>query len=321
MRGRTIGILGFAATVLCIAGAVRAQQAEEKGDRSTDSESAYLERLKEVRLIEIRHLRSGDAKEFEAGRTRILAIEDDAAVGPLVHVLYGPNEQYRGLLIEALGRHAARGSAAARAYLQEIAVGDSSHSHRGRAVKALQANRSSLAPAPTERLLAHLALDEVDVLRDRAAEALAAMDEKRAVWLLAERLVTVEYRLVGAEVADYSMMLDIRGQWAGVPVFRRVAIQAAVPGGVATTFIELPQVQIVDFATTIAMTERHIGPDYQRVEVRHPQILAALKKLTGKDFGYDVKAWQRWLDTQPQDIPPWEPIRFKAESEPVSGSE
>ena len=318
MCGRTIGILGLLALVLSTAGAVRAQQAEEKSDRAADSESAYLERLKEVRLIEIRHLRSGDAKEFEAGRTRILAIEDDAAVGPLVHVLYGPNERYRGLLVEALGRHAAHGSEAARAYLEEIAVGDSSRSHRRRAVQALQANRSAKDPAPTERLLAHLALDEVAVLRDRAAEALAAMDEKRAVWLLAERLVTVEYRLVGAEVADYNMMLDIRGQWAGVPVFRQVAIQAAVAGGgIATTFIDLPQVQIVDFATTIAMTEHHTAPDYQRVEVRHPQILAALKKLTGKDFGYDVKAWQRWLDTQPQDIPPWEPIRFKAEGKAV----
>jgi hypothetical protein len=320
MRGRIAALLGLAAIGLCGAGVALAQQAGEKAG-GADPESAYLERLKEVRLIEIRNLRPGDPKEFQEGRARILAIEDEAAVGPLVHVLYGPNMQYRGLLIEALGRHAAGGSEAARAYLQEIAVGDSSRGHRQRAVKALQAERSADDPKPTERLLAHLALDEVPVLRDRAAEALATMDEKRAVWLLVERLVTEEYKLVGAEIADYSMMLDIRGQWAGVPVFRQVAVQAVAPGGVATIFIDLPQVQVVDFATTVAMTEHHETPDYQRVEVQHPEILAALKQLTGKDFGYDRKAWQQWLDTHPASIPAWEPIRFKAESKPVRTEE
>jgi hypothetical protein len=114
------------------------------------------------------------------------------------------------------------------------------------------------------------------------------------------------------------MMLDIRAQVVGVPVFRQVAIQAAVPGGgIATTFIDLPQVQIADFATTVAMTERHVGPDYQRVEVRHPEILAALKKLTAKDFGYDPTAWRRWLETRPEEIPAWEPIHFRADGQPV----
>ncbi|HUU30636.1 MAG TPA: hypothetical protein VMY69_00890, partial [Phycisphaerae bacterium] len=176
---------------------------------------------------------------------------------------------------------------------------------------------SSNAPPATERMLAHLALDEVAVLRDRAASALAALDEKRAVWLLVERLVTPEYKLVGAEVTNYSMMLDIRAQVVGVPVFRQVQVQAAVPGAVATTTIDLPQVDIVDFATTVAMTGRHVGPEYERIEVRHPEILKALKQLTGKDFGYALTAWRRWLQTGPEEIPAWEPIRFRADGKPV----
>jgi hypothetical protein len=281
------------------------------------AEAAFHERLKEVRLIEIRNLRGGDPKAFQEGREKILAIEDESAVGPLVHVLYGPNERYRGLLVEALGRHARRGSAVARAYLQEIAVGDSSAGHRRRAVESLREASSSDAPPATERMLAHLALDEVAVLRDRAASALAALEEKRAVWLLVERLVTEDYKLVAAEVTDYSMMLDIRAQVVGVPVFRQVQVQAAVPGAVATATIDLPQVDIVDFATTIAMTGRHVGPDYERIEVRHPEILKALKQLTGKDFGYDRTAWRRWLQTGPEEIPAWEPIRFRADGKPV----
>ena len=282
------------------------------------AEATFHERLKEVRLIEIRHLRGGDPKAFQEGREKILAIEDSSAVGPLVHVLYGPNERYRALLVEALGQYARRGSAVGRAYLQEIAVGDSSAGHRRRAVDALREASSSNAPPATERMLAHLALDEVAVLRDRAASALAALDEKRAVWLLVERLVTPEYKLVGAEVTNYSMMLDIRAQVVGVPVFRQVQVQAAVPGAVATTTIDLPQVDIVDFATTIAMTDRHVGPEYERIEVRHPEILKALKQLTGKDFGYALTAWRRWLQTRPEEIPAWEPIHFRADGLPLS---
>ena len=294
-----------------------AQHPAELGPGPAAAEATFHERLKEVRLIEIRNLRGGDPKAFQEGREKILAIEDSSAVGPLVHVLYGPNERYRGLLVEALGRHARRGSASARAYLQEIAVGDSSAGHRRRAVESLREASSLDAPPATERMLAHLALDEVAVLRDRAAEALAAMDEKRAVWLLVERLVTLEYRLVGAEATHYSMMLDIRAQVVGVPVFRQVRIQAVGPGGVATATIDLPQVDIVDFATTVAMTERHVGPDYERVEVRHAEILKALKQLTGKDFGYDQTAWRRWLQTGPEEIPAWEPIHFRADGKPV----
>lgn len=301
------------------AGPASAGEAKDSG-ASAAAEAAFHERLKEVRLIEIRHLRGGDPKAFQEGREKILAIEDASAVGPLVHVLYGPNERYRGLLVEALGRHARRGSAAARAYLQEVAVGDSSAGHRRRAVESLR-EASSSEPPPTERLRAHLALDEVAVLRDRAASALAALGEKRAVWLLVERLVTPEYKLVAAEVTNYSMMLDIRAQVVGVPVFRQVQIQAAGPGGVATAIIELPQVNIVDFATTVAMTERHVGPQYERIDVRHAEILKALKQLTGKDFGYDQPAWRRWLQTHPEEIPAWEPIHFKAEGRPVRETE
>ena len=305
--------------LLTVALAAWSAWAEEAKDKSAPApaEVTFHERLKEVRLIEIRYLRGGDPKAFQEGRQKILAIEDESAAGPLVHVLYGPNERYRALLVDALARHAQHGSSVAQAYLEEIAVGDSSVGHRRRAIEAIREATVSDAPPATERIMAHLALDEVAVLRDRAASALAALDEKRAVWLLVERLVTEEYKLVGAEVTDYSMMLDIRGQFVGVPVFRQVQVQAAVPGAVATATIDLPQVDIVDFATTVAMTERHVGPDYERVEVRHAEILKALKQLTGKDFGYDRTAWRRWLDTRPEEIPAWEPIHFRADGKPV----
>jgi hypothetical protein len=293
------------------ASAAAAADAPEEGAKaSAADEAVYKQWLKRIRLIEIRHLRSGLSSDFAEGRRKILAIDDEAAIGPMVDVLYGPKPRYRGLLIEALTAMATAGSKPAQAYLQEIAVGDGSAAHRRRAIDGL---RQHTGGPPTDRLMGHLALDDVPVIRNRAATALAELGDKRAVWLLVERLVTEDVRLVGGEQWSASMQLDVRGQMLGVPTFRQVAVQAAVPGGVATTFIELPEVEVVDFATTIAMTEHHKPvPHYRRVKTRHPQVLAALKRLTGKDFGYNQAAWQKWLQSREADgvVPAWQPVQI-----------
>ena len=271
----------------------------------------YTQQLKAIRLIEIRYLRSGKPDDFAKGREKILAITDDAAVGPLVTVLYGTNAKYRALLIEALEAHANLGSKAARAYLQEVAVGDGSKSQRTQAIGVLKRISGDKA---TDHLMVHLAMDEVAVSRDRAATALAELNLKQAAWLMAERLVTEEMQLAGYNLDKYDMQFDIRGQVAGVPSFTNINIQAATPGlGIATATLQLPQVQITDFKTTIGMSERHVLPDYKRIQTQHPEMLAALKKLTGKDFGYDQAAWQKWLQSPDSKMPAWEPMNLKAE--------
>jgi len=283
-------------------------------DDDAQAETVYRQWLKKIRLIEIQHLRSRSPASWGEGRTKLLAIKDPAAAGPMVDVLYGPNPRYRGLLIEALTAMMGEYSDVAVAYLQEIAVGDGSAAHRNRAVASL---KQAPSPGQTNRLLAHLALDDVPIIRDRAATALAALGDKRAVWLLVERLVTEDVRMVGGEVWDGSMQLDIRFQMAGVPRFRAVTVSAAVSdGGVATTQIQLPEVAIVDVATTIAMMQHGTPvPRYERVRTEHPRVLAALKQLTGKNFGYNQAAWQKWLQSEEakEKVPPWEPVRFKTD--------
>jgi hypothetical protein len=274
-----------------------------KPDAANDS--AYTEKLKEIRLIEIRYLRSTDEKEFQKGREKLLAINDEAAIKPMVQVLYGENARYRGLLIEVLGQYARVGSKVGQAYLQEVAVGDANKAHRTRAVDNL---KNTTGDRPTDRLLAHLAKDKTPVLRDRAAAALAALDEKRAVWFLIENLVTHETRVTGAEVREATVTMDIRAQQCDTPVFRTFPVTAAVPGGIATTMIELPEVAVTDIKTTIAMGDRDVMPTVQQVRVEHPEILAALRALTKKDFGYDVAAWQKWFqsDEAAKILPPWQ---------------
>jgi len=285
--------------------ALAAEEPAPAAKNDAAGESAYTERLKEIRLIEMKYLRANDEKMFKEGREKLLAIEDPAAVKPMVHVLYGENARYRGLLLEALTAAANRGANLARAYLQEIAVGDGNIANRRRAVEDL---KSLSGDPPTERLMAHLAQDKVPVLRDRAAIALATLGEKRAMWLLVEQLVTEETRVTGAEVRDAQIAFDIRAQQCDMPKFRTYQVTGS--GGASYT-IELPQVKVVDVATTIAMTDRAVQPIVQRVQIQHPEVLAALKSLTGKDFGYNQAAWQRWLQTPEavKLVPVWQPAK------------
>ena len=288
--------------------ALAAEEPAPAAKTDVAGESAYTERLKEIRLIEMKYLRANDEKMFQEGREKLLVIEDPAAVKPMVHVLYGENARYRGLLLEALTAAANRDSKLARAYLQEIAVGDGNIANRRRAVENL---KGLSGDPPTERLMAHLAQDKVPALRDRAAIALATLGEKRAMWLLVEQLVTEETRVTGAEVRDAQIAFDIRAQQCDMPTFKTFPVQASGAGGIATYTIELPQVKVTDVATTIAMTDRAVQPTVQRVQIQHPEILAALKSLTGKDFGYDQAAWQRWLQSPAaiKLVPAWQPVK------------
>ena len=274
-------------------------------------DAEFTQRLKEVRLIEIRHLRSKNSAEFQKGREKLLALADEKYCGPMVNVLYGTNAQYRGVLIEALGKFAGNNSKVAQAYLQEVAVGDGSGPHRRKAVECLGGWSGE---CPSDRLLGHLAMDEVPVLRDRAATALATLQDRRAVWLMVERLVTEDVRVVGGEVWNGTMQMDLRVQSCEVPTFRQATVTAAVPGlGIATATIDLPQVRVIDAATTIAMTDKgHVAPDIQRTRTEHPEILAALKALTKQDFGYNQAAWQRWLQSEEGSkvVPAWQPVKI-----------
>jgi hypothetical protein len=276
-------------------------------------EQIYLEWLQKVRLIEIRSLRSTDDKDWQQGRQDLLAIDDDMAVGAMVQILYTPNPRYRGLLIEALARLAARDCVVAKAYLQEIAVGDGSEAHRRKAVEALKAAPG--LPA-ADRLLVHLELDQLGVFRDRAATALATLGEKRAIRLLVERLVTEEVRTV---MVDEGVMLqtpNISMSVSGAPSFRQVVVQGSGPGGsLAQTVVDLPTVDVSNVGAGSWMPSRQLVPASELVQMQHPLILAALKALTGKDFGYDVEAWRKWMASPEgsKAVPPWKPMTLKAQ--------
>jgi hypothetical protein len=101
---------------------------------------------------------------------------------------------------------------------------------------------------------------------------------------------------VGKEIESRSVQMDVRATNAGPPTFVPATVTAAVPSGIATATIQLPIVQISQVQTTIsAPAGVRIDYHWEKVTVRHPGVLDALRRLTDRNFGYDKDAWYRWL--------------------------
>ena len=75
----------------------------------------------------------------------------------------------------------------------------------------------------------------------------------------------------------------------------RVIDPASGHDGVAGVFIDGSRIVAIGATAPAGFS---VNTVWEKVEVRHPEILASLKRLTGKDFGYDQGAWARWLTEQ-----------------------
>ena len=91
---------------------------------------------------------------------------------------------------------------------------------------------------------------------NRAAAALARLQDKSAISPLIDALTTTHTRVINTG-----------------------------PGADATT---------TAFTSSGTLMKKGEGPEVQIVHVRNQPVLDALTKLTGADFGYDQRAWRYW---------------------------
>jgi hypothetical protein len=244
-------------------------------------------------------LSSPTMKEFREGEDQLLEIRDAKALEPMAVALYTSNTRWRSSFLKAVEQYAKTGQEPAKSlaayYLSDMAVADSSSVLRGKARAALLSKET---PHVTDRLKFQLANSTDNDERTRAANLLTDLRDESAIAGMIEMLTTTEVRVVGADIESRHVQLDLRPTWAGPASFTTVAVQAAVPGAftIATTSIMLPNVHVVSLRTTVSAPGGiFVDPDIQQIEVTHPGILTALKRLTGKDFGYDKAAWHDWL--------------------------
>jgi len=134
----------------------------------------------------------------------------------------------------------------------------------------------------------------------RAAEALAGLGATEAVPDLIDALVRVERRPV--------LVRSMRPAAAPAPVSGMSMSGSSVPvltGPVVGNGVVAYGATSVPYGSGVGLNMGSGGyrPGPPRLRMmtrveRHPEVLAALESLTGRNFGFDQASWRRWQATQ-----------------------
>jgi hypothetical protein len=127
-------------------------------------------------------------------------------------------------------------------------------------------------------------------------------------------LITVEHEVVmvdpnaGANGGGYPSVNGQPGQMIGyggrsIPILTPPAV---APGAVAYGATSVPSSGFVGGNFNIGSGgSSGPTPKLLPIQYRNDEVLKALVKLTGRDFGYDMASWKQWLTTSFQvDKPP-----------------
>lgn len=248
-----------------------------------------------VRDIARDYLGTADPGRVAEGRARLLALHDPAAAEPLARILGTGNADMRILACEALA--GVPGDEASR-YLVRFVLADESRPVYEAAVAALAARQDERGLVPLTN-----ALNGSEKVLKRAAYALGEMREPRAVPALVNRLRTQESRVKTYDAPRGSRARSSGGTggylFSGTVItyirdVEPVVAEAAV--GWNPTIGAIPVGAVISVSNPSVRIHRTI------IEfVRQPVVLEALKKITGKDFGYDTPAWRDWIEGREPD--------------------
>jgi hypothetical protein len=306
---------------------------EEKAERDKETESAAEQSswTKRVRLWRDALTYGADDRRREA-EAQLLSLRDPAAVASLVKVLGDDQPAMRSLLAKTLG--GIPGPEAASALVHRLLAEDEADV-RGTVMDELTRRGKSEVNKPLVRALR--ATDPAVV--NRAAWALANLNDVGSVPSLVGALVTTRTRMVldpsgGGATGGSSFTVGF-GSYPGAlpptlgpPIAYNGSTTAflvgpvVAPGAVAYGAVGIPTPggpPLYGYNPVAALTNgltgtgmstagglgasrgpvpRMISESFQNTEVH-----AALVKLTGEDFGYDLSAWRRWLRTSFQPDP------------------
>lgn len=257
------------------------------------------------RRIKILHqtLVYGTNEKRAEAETQLVGIRDPAAVRPLVQALGGEAESTRRLLDRVLGGIPGpeAGSALAARLLNEPEA-----NLRGAALDELTHRRD---PGTAATLIKALHSRDPAVV-GRAAWSLAALKVNTAVPKLISALVHVERQVVWVPSASSGGgFASIPSMPRGVPPFAPVGILtgpvvapgAVAYGGTSTVAIDMtPGGLAARYGMAAGVAQGPPIPQVVSTLFYNPEVLEALVKLTGLNFGYDQAAWRRWLARAPR---------------------
>ncbi len=224
---------------------------------------------------------SGNQVAREGVKQLLRSVEDPIALDAVLRYFIRDERPWiRELGCLALGQIA---DPRAGQRLVELVLEDESEQVRWAAIDALKERDD---PAAVRKLIGSLRSSRNDVVR-WAALALAELEARSAVPGLIDALVTDHWVVVQRP----GLSAGAGGMIGGLPV-----TTSAAAGKDGTLTLQGPAglAPIVAYPTGTGGGFSTGGRSALRVRVRNPEVLEALKKLTGEDFGYDEKAWKQW---------------------------
>jgi hypothetical protein len=269
----------------------------ENVEQTTAAQVSWLRRIKVLRQA----ILNGPNDRRREAEAQLMAIRDTDAVTPLVRV-FGQDDPPRRILL-AFILSSIGGPEATKALVRRV-LDEPDSEVRSVTLDHLKQRDEAGVPAQFARALA----SENVVVINRAAWALQNLETVEAVPRLVSVLITTE---------DQIVMVPPGVQYNGPPL--EMSAEGLVPRAVTNSgvvFTTPPQVSNNAVAYGMmavpyyAMGSASIGnspmsvgaplkggpePKVVTFTYRNVEVLAALQKLTGQDFGYDLDSWRRWI--------------------------
>ncbi len=287
--------------------------AEEKEQRDAEASATAEQKTWARRLTSLKNaMVNGPENKSKLAEAEVMAIHEPIAVNPIVRVFgLDENPQFRSLASRALGGiPGPEASAALVTRLLNEPVGEVRESYMTQISRSKEQN---IVP----KLVQALKSESLPII-NRAAWALGNLNAVAAVPRLIPALVSSELQTVwdqngsGGNGINAGFSSGGPGGYGGfgmsggqsIPILTGPAVG---PGVVAFGATSVPASAFSGAGLNIGGAGPNRGATPRMVAVNHQntEVLAALVKLTGRDFGYDVASWQSWMQVafKPNPIP------------------
>jgi Armadillo/beta-catenin-like repeat len=263
----------------------------QAGEEVAANQAAWVRRIKILRQAIV----NGPEDRRREAEAQLMAIREVEAVGPVLRVLGNDDEpQQRILAAHVLSR--IPGKEASAAMVKQI-LAEPTDQVRPVIFDKLK-DRDD--PVVISQLVRALASSDIQVV-NRAAWTLGNLGNVEVVPKLIPHLLSFEQRMVlpppeGGNAPTYGM--------SGTPLAPLaynnsnaafltppVVSQGAVAYGVTTGPLYGPSLGL----GTVGVPIRQPEPRLVTFTYRNVEVLAALHKMTGQDFGYDIDSWRHWV--------------------------
>lgn len=253
-------------------------QEREQAEKDKAGQDRKVELGKVIRVAQ-RYLRQDDPDRQAQAKTDLLAIKEPIAVPLLMNILGKKGQDAeRRILVDVL--KGIEGPESTQA-LVECALVDSVEANRLAAVDAVKPRKSIQL---VSQLVKELRNNDNSRVR-RSAVLLGEIGDSSIVPSLVDAIVTTHKTVIEPSFLD---RLGTMGSHK-----TRTTETVTLPNG-TTIRRNLLKGQTAQTITSPPVIQTQVIVE----DVKNEEVLAAIEKITGKNFGFDETAWRQWLETE-----------------------